>query len=137
MDFDLARFVTAQHDVYSTAVRELLDGHKKSHWMWFIFPQIRGLGHSETARFYAISGRSEAIAYLDHSILGPRLQECTHAMLNHPDLGAYDVLGSPDDLKFRSSMTLFGAVAPAGSTFEKALEVFYDGKSDEATLEAL
>jgi uncharacterized protein (DUF1810 family) len=137
MNFDLERFVTAQQDVYSNALRELLDGHKKSHWMWFIFPQIRGLGRSDTARFYAISGRSEAVAYLDHPILGSRLEECTLAMLNHSDLGAYDVLGSPDDLKFHSSLTLFGAATTAGSTFEKALEVFYEGRPDEATLAAL
>lgn len=137
MDFDLERFVKAQDRFYSTALRELLGGHKKSHWMWFIFPQIRGLGRSETARFYAISGRSEALAYLNHSILGPRLQECTHAMLGHSYRGVYDILGSPDDLKFHSSMTLFGAVAPAGSVFEKGLEVFYEGKRDEATLAAL
>ena len=137
MGFNLARFVIAQQDVYSIALRELRAGRKESHWMWFIFPQIRGLGRSDTARFYAISGLSEAEAYLNHSIVGPRLEECTHAMLSHPDLGAHDILGSPDDVKFHSSMTLFGAVARSGSSFEKALEVFYGGEGDQATLAAL
>lgn len=137
MDFDLERFVKAQQTVYNKALRELLEGRKKSHWMWFIFPQIRGLGRSEPALFYAISSRSEAMAYLNHPILGPRLEECALAMLKHSNLGAYDVLGSPDNLKFHSSMTLFGAITLAGSTFEKALEVFYEGRPDEATLAAL
>ena len=137
MGFDLARFVTAQHDLYSIALRELRAGRKQSHWMWFIFPQIRGLGHSDTARLYAISGRSEAEAYLRHPVLGPRLEECTHAMLSHPDLSAHAILGSPDDLKFHSSMTLFGAVTQGGSSFETALQIFYEGKGDQVTLAAL
>jgi uncharacterized protein (DUF1810 family) len=137
MEFDLARFIRAQQDTYAKALQELSVGQKKSHWMWFIFPQIRGLGRSDTARFYAISGHSEAEAYLEHPVLGPRLEECTRAMLSHPDLSAYDILGSPDDLKFHSSMTLFGAVTQGGSSFETALQVFYAGKRDQATLAAL
>lgn len=137
MEFDLARFVAAQHNVYSVALRELRAGRKESHWIWFIFPQIDGLGHSDTARFYAISGRSEAEAYLRHPILGPRLEECTHAMLSHRDISAHHILGYPDDLKFHSSMTLFGAVASSGSPFETALHVFYEGEGDQATLAVL
>ncbi len=105
--------------------------------MWFIFPQIHGLGRSETARFYAIFGRSEAEAYLKHPVLGPRLEECTRAMLSHPRLSAHDILGSPDDLKFHSSMTLFGIAAQSGSSFEPALHVFYGGEGHQATLSAL
>ncbi len=137
MGFDLERFVTAQRDVYGVALRELQAGRKKSHWMWFIFPQIRGLGRSDTARFYAISGRLEAEAYLNHPVLGSRLEECTGAMLSHSGLSAHDILGSPDDLKFHSSMTLFGAVALDGSSFETALHVFYQSKGDETTLSML
>ncbi|UHS58845.1 DUF1810 domain-containing protein (plasmid) [Agrobacterium vaccinii] len=137
MEFDLARFIKAQQDTYAKALQELSDGQKRSHWMWFIFPQIHGLGRSETARFYAISGRSEAEAYLKHPVLGARLEECTRAMLSHPSLSAHDILGSPDDLKFRSSMTLFGIAAQSGSSFETALHVFYGSKGDQATLAAL
>ena len=137
MEFDLARFIKAQQDMYGKALQELREGQKRSHWMWFIFPQIRGLGRSETARFYAISGCSEAQAYLQHPVLGPRLEECTRAMLSHPSLSAHDILSSPDDLKFHSSMTLFGAAAQSGSLFEMALKVFYAGRGDQATLAAL
>ncbi|OLP52447.1 DUF1810 domain-containing protein, partial [Allorhizobium taibaishanense] len=124
-------------EVYDNALQELRDGKKKSHWMWFIFPQIHGLGRSHTARFYAISGRVEAEAYLQHRVLGPRLEECTRAMLSHPSLSAHDILGSPDDLKFHSSMTLFAAVAQGGSSFEAALQLFYGGRGDQATLATL
>jgi uncharacterized protein (DUF1810 family) len=137
MGFDLERFVAAQQDVYSVALRELKAGRKQSHWMWFIFPQIRGLGRSDTARLYAISGRLEAEAYLNHPVLGPRLEQCTRAMLSHSDLSAHNILGSPDDLKFHSSMTLFGAVARDGSSFGTALHVFNQGKGDETTLSML
>jgi uncharacterized protein (DUF1810 family) len=138
MEFDLARFIKAQQDTYAKALQELSDGQKRSHWMWFIFPQIHGLGRSETARFYAISGRSEAEAYLKHPVLGARLEECTRAMLSHPRLSAREILGSPDDLKFHSCMTLFGiAAAQSGSSFETALHVFYGGEGDQATLAAL
>lgn len=105
--------------------------------MWFIFPQLRGLGRSETARFYAISGHSEAEAYLQHPVLGTRLEESTRTMLSHPSLPAHNILGHPDDLKFRFSMTLFGAVAHSGSLFETGLQVFYQGKVDQTTLAAL
>ncbi len=137
MKFNLERFVTAQQNIYEVALSELRAGLKRSHWMWFIFPQLRGLGRSETARFYAISGRPEAEAYLTHPMLGPRLAECTTAMLQHTDLSAHDILGSPDDLKFRSSMTLFGAVAGRDSPFQAALDMFYAGARDESTLRLL
>ncbi|MGP4670126.1 DUF1810 domain-containing protein [Agrobacterium pusense] len=137
MKFNLERFVTAQQNIYEVALSELRAGLKRSHWMWFIFPQLRGLGRSETARFYAISGRAEAEAYLTHRMLGPRLVECTTAMLQHTDLSAHDILGSPDDLKFRSSMTLFGAVAGRDSPFQATLDMFYAGARDESTLRLL
>lgn len=137
MKFNLERFVTAQQNIYEVALSELRAGLKRSHWMWFIFPQLRGLGRSEAARFYAISGRAEAEAYLTHPMLGPRLDECTTAMLQHTDLSAHDIFGSPDDLKFRSSMTLFGAVAGRDSPFQAALDMFYAGARDESTLRLL
>ncbi len=134
MSFDLERFVNAQQNTYDRALNELIAGMKQSHWMWFIFPQIRGLGRSETARFYAISGRPEAEAYLAHPVLGSRLEDCTRAMLSHPDLSAHDILGSPDDLKFHSSMTLFSEIAGQNLLFRGALELFYNGAQDRQTL---
>ncbi len=137
----LQRFIEAQAPVYAQALDELRRGAKRSHWMWFIFPQIAGLGHSATARFYAIADRPEAEAYLAHPLLGSRLVESTQAMLMHPDKSAHAILGSPDDLKFRSSMALFDAVSEEdgkkGSPFRQALQQFYDGRPDEATLARL
>ncbi|MDD1499136.1 DUF1810 domain-containing protein [Agrobacterium sp. CNPSo 3708] len=137
MSFDLDRFVKAQQNTYDRALSELIAGRKQSHWMWFIFPQIQGLGRSDTARFYAVSGRPEAEAYLAHPVLGPRLKECTQAMLDHPTLTAHDILGSPDDLKFRSSMTLFAAVADQNALFQTALRQFYNGAQDRETLSVI
>lgn len=134
---NLARFLAAQQPVYDQALQELRDGRKRSHWMWFIFPQIAGLGHSAMAERYAISGRAEAEAYLAHPLLGARARDCTEAMLSHKDRLAHAILGSPDDLKFRSSMTLFGAVSKKGSAFGQALRQFYNGKPDDATLARL
>lgn len=134
---DLARFLAAQQPVYDQALQELRDGRKRSHWMWFIFPQIEGLGHSAMAERYAISGRAEAEAYLAHPLLGARLRDCTAAMLTHKDRSAHAILGSPDDMKFRSSMTLFDAVSKKGSAFDQALLQFYDGEPDDATLARL
>ncbi|MGN7293908.1 DUF1810 domain-containing protein [Rhizobium sp. SAFR-030] len=134
---DLARFVSAQESIYSQALRELIAGRKHSHWMWFIFPQIEGLGRSATARHYAISGRAEAQAYAAHPLLGPRLLECTQAMLTHAGRTAQEIFGSPDDLKFRSSMTLFAAISEKGSPFERALDQFCDGRPDGETLARL
>ena len=145
---DLRRFVEAQAGVYAQARDELAAGRKRSHWMWFVFPQLRGLGQSAMAHRYGIASRAEAVAYLDHPLLGARLVECSGLMLAVPPAAtANAVLGSPDDLKFRSSMTLFGTVAAesarwadapaASSPFAAALVRFFDGIADPATLRLL
>ncbi len=133
--FDLARFVQAQEAVMPQVRRELAAGRKQSHWMWFVFPQIAGLGHSSTARHYAISGLEEAQAYLAHPVLGPRLHECTALALGSPAASAAALFGSPDDVKFRSSMTLFAAAGPG--PFRDALDRFHDGRPDPLTTERL
>lgn len=135
--FDLARFVTAQQDVHVQALAELRAGRKQSHWMWFIFPQLAGLGHSPTARFYALASAAEARAYLANPLLGDRLREAVAAMLAHRGRRPEDILGGIDALKFRSSMTLFQAVADDPAPFAEALAAFYDGARDERTLELL
>ncbi|WJR76323.1 DUF1810 domain-containing protein [Bradyrhizobium sp. NP1] len=132
--FDLQRFVTAQAPVYARVVAELSAGRKQSHWMWFIFPQIAGLGFSAMAQRFAIASRAEAEAYLAHDILGPRLVECTRLVLAVKSRSIHEILGSPDDLKFRSSMTLFGAVSD-NPVFASAIAVYYAGVGDEATLD--
>jgi uncharacterized protein (DUF1810 family) len=134
--FDLERFVAAQAQVYTRVVAELSEGRKRSHWMWFIFPQIEGLGSSGMAQRFAIGSRPEAAAYLDHSVLGPRLIQCTRLVLAVKNKPILDILGSPDDLKFRSSMTLFGAVSD-DPIFGQAISVYYGGANDRATLEIL
>lgn len=132
---DLARFIAAQQGVHDTALAELMHGRKRSHWMWFIFPQIAGLGRSDMAQRYAIRTLDEALAYLEHPILGPRLRSCTEAVLRHDD-PLREIFGTPDDLKFLSSMTLFHLVAPDGlSPFRAALDRWSAGKPDEATLQ--
>ena len=131
---DLRRFVTAQAPVYAQVCAELGRGRKQSHWMWFVFPQLRGLGRSETARRYGIASPAEAAAYLAHPLLGARLVECTQLMLAIRDKSALEVLGAPDDLKFRSSMTLFAALSPPASCFAAALDRYFDGVADAATL---
>jgi uncharacterized protein (DUF1810 family) len=134
--FDLQRFVDAQAPVYQRVVAELRHGRKQSHWMWFIFPQLAGLGHSPMALRFAIHSREEAIAYLGHGILGPRLRECT-ALINAVEGRTIrEILGSPDDLKFCSSMTLFGAVS-SDPAFAAAIAKFYDGRPDPRTLDLL
>jgi uncharacterized protein (DUF1810 family) len=134
--FDLQRFVDAQAPVYRRVLAELRQGEKQSHWMWFIFPQLAGLGHSAMARRYALASGEEAAAYLDHAVLGPRLRECT-ALVNAVEGKAIgEILGSPDDLKFRSSMTLFGAISP-DPEFAAAVTKFYDGTPDRKTLQLL
>lgn len=135
--FNLQRFVAAQDGIWQTALAEIRNGQKRSHWMWFIFPQVAGLGQSSTARFYAISGREEAEAYLAHPQLAQRLLTATRAMLLHTHLNAHQILGSPDDLKFHSSMTLFAVISKKGSPFEQALHQFYGGKPDEKSLARL
>jgi len=134
---DLRRFVEAQDPVISEAKKELRAGRKRSHWMWFVFPQMDGLGRSRMARRYAISSRTEAEAYLAHPILGPRLRECTGLVNAVQGRSANEIFGSPDDLKFRSSMTLFDAVADDPTPFRTALETYYDGDPDPKTIELL
>ena len=134
---DLDRFVDAQRDTYDDALAELTAGRKRSHWMWFIFPQIRGLGSSPTARHYAIADADEARAYLGHAVLGPRLLKCCDAVLQHKDSSATAIFGTPDDLKLRSSVTLFQAVAPEEGRFNDVLVAFFDGKPDPLTLARL
>jgi uncharacterized protein (DUF1810 family) len=133
---DLQRFLDAQAGVFDRALTELRAGAKRSHWMWFIFPQVAGLGLSAMARRYAIASRQEAQAYLAHTVLGPRLAACTSAVLVVEGRSAHQIFGSPDDLKFRSSITLFAAVAQEG-IFAEALQKYFDGRPDEATLKAL
>lgn len=135
---DLARFVDAQNRVYADVVVELRAGRKTSHWMWFIFPQLRGLGRSSTAQFYGIVDFAEAQAYLAHPLLGARLVECAGLVLEHPSRTAHEIFGSPDDLKLRSSMTLFDAASAArDNVFLKVLTVFYAGHPDDQTLALL
>ena len=135
--YDLERFVDAQAGTYETALAELRDGSKRSHWMWFVFPQVAGLGSSSTARHYAISSLDEARAYLAHPVLGPRLRECAELAAAVENGGAADVFGYPDDLKLRSSMTLFARAAPDTPVFTAVLDRYFDGEPDPATLERL
>ena len=135
---DLHRFVEAQAPVYAQARAELAAGRKQSHWMWFVFPQLRGLGRSAMAARFGIASRDEAAAYLADPLLGARLRECTALMLAaRRGASAHEILGSPDDLKFHSSMTLFAAVAASGSPFAAALERYFGGRGDAATLRLL
>lgn len=131
---NLARFLTAQAPVIARVQDELRAGRKTTHWMWFIFPQISGLGHSDTARFYAIASRAEAEAYLAHPVLGPRLLDCTRLMLAVEGRSADAILGTVDAAKFRSCMTLFAAVAADPAPFRQALDKYYGGADDKATL---
>jgi uncharacterized protein (DUF1810 family) len=130
---NLNRFVTAQDRVYDSVLAELRAGEKQSHWMWFIFPQIAGLGHSPTARFYAIASADEARAYLAHPVLGPRLKACTALVLAVEGRSVDQIFGSPDNMKFRSSMTLFSHVAPDDPAFGAALKKYFDGEPDRQT----
>ncbi len=134
---DLQRFVDGQYSHYEDALAELRAGYKQSHWMWFVFPQIAGLGRSAMAERYAIADLDEAVAYLQHPVLGRRLEECAQALLQHSGRTARQILGSPDDLKLRSSMTLFAAADPENALFQQILDVFYDGKADPETLKRL
>ena len=133
MPFDLERFVAAQDGVYEGVLRELRQGRKTSHWIWFIFPQVAGLGQSDLSRFYGIESLAEAGAYLDHPVLGPRLRECVGAVLATSGLTADQIFGSLDAMKVRSSMTLFHRAAPEEPAFMAMLERFYGGVADEAT----
>jgi len=135
--FDLQRFVSAQEPVMAHVLAELRAGAKRSHWMWFVFPQIAGLGHSPMARFYAIASAAEARAYLAHPLLGPRLRECIEALLANRTLPAEAILGDVDAMKLRSSMTLFEAAAADPAPFAEMLDVFFGAERDAATLSLL
>jgi uncharacterized protein (DUF1810 family) len=136
--YRLERFVDAQSGgVHEGALAELRGGRKTSHWMWFVFPQVAGLGSSPTAELYAIGSFDEARAYADHPVLGPRLVECAEAVLSHPDRTARQIMGSPDDAKLRSSMTLFAIAAPSEPVFQQVLDTFFDGEQDPRTVSFL
>ncbi len=135
--FNLDRFVTAQEGVFERACAELKGGRKSSHWMWFIFPQMKGLGLSTTAKHFGIGSLDEAKAYLSHPVLGPRLEKATHLALMHAGMPLRQIFGSPDDLKFRSSMTLFAATAGAGSVYAEAVERMCGAERDPHTLELI
>ncbi len=135
--YDLERFVSAQSGAYAGALGEIRAGRKRSHWIWFIFPQVRGLGMSSTSQHYGISGMDETRAYLRHPFLGPRLRECAEALLALEGRTASAIMPYPDDLKLRSSMTLFERVAGPDSVFSSVLEKYYRGDRDKRTLELL
>ncbi|MCR5890031.1 DUF1810 domain-containing protein [Hymenobacter sp. J193] len=134
---NLQRFLDAQQRDFSTALAEIRSGRKRSHWMWYIFPQIQGLGYSETARFYAIQSRPEAEAYLQHPVLGSRLVEISEALLTLESNDATRIMGSPDDVKLKSSMTLFAALEGFNPVFQRVLDKFFSGSPDAKTLQIL
>ncbi|WP_422865173.1 DUF1810 domain-containing protein [Endosaccharibacter trunci] len=135
--FDLDRFVQAQEPVIDQVRQELAEGRKRTHWMWFVFPQLRGLGHSAMAQLYGLDGRAEAEAFLRHPVLGPRLRDCTDLVLTARPASISDMFGYPDDMKFHSSMTLFAALPGAPECFHTALTTFFDGRQDQNTLRLL
>ncbi|ETZ23066.1 DUF1810 domain-containing protein [Pedobacter sp. V48] len=134
---NLERYITAQKSVFQTALTEIQNGRKSSHWMWYVFPQIQGLGFTEISRFYAIRDLDEAKEYLQHRTLGPRLILMCNTLLELKTNDAHQLLGSPDDLKLKSCMTLFAAVSPTNQVFEKVLDKFYNGLKDHITLKIL
>lgn len=134
---NLSRFVSAQEDVYEQTLAEIRSGRKRSHWMWFIFPQFDGLAFSSTSKFYSIKSLDETRAYLAHPVLGPRLLECAEAVMGVEKKSAHDIFGSPDDLNLRSCATLFAYVQPPGSMFERLLAKYYNGEQDAKTLQLL
>ena len=135
--YNLNRFMEAQKDDYEQALAEIRGGRKRSHWMWYIFPQLDGLGFSSTSKRYSIKSIAEAEAYLAHPVLGPRLIECAEAVLGVEGRSALEIFGSPDDLKLRSCATLFASVSPAGSVFDRLLDKYFEGQRDEKTLDLL
>jgi uncharacterized protein (DUF1810 family) len=135
--FELSRFIEAQRSSYDDALAEITAGRKRSHWMWYIFPQLDGLGFSALSKRYAIKSRAEAEAYLRHPVLGPRLEACAAAALAVERRSAREIFGPPDDMKLRSCATLFAQVAPAGSVFERLLEKYFHGEPDAETLRLL
>lgn len=134
---DLQRFIDAQNRDYSIALAEIRQGKKESHWMWYIFPQVRGLGLSDMAQRYAIHDLEEAKAFLEHPVLGQRLIEISNVLLESTTNDAYEVFGTPDNLKLKSSMTLFASVPNAGTVFQQVLDKFYNGERDKVTLNIL
>jgi uncharacterized protein (DUF1810 family) len=132
--YNLARFLQAQGQYYERALSEITNGRKRSHWMWFIFPQFDGLGTSETSKQYAVKSVAEARAYLEHPVLGPRLVKCAEAVLHAGGRAALEIFGSPDDMKLRSCATLFGLVSPEASVFRRVLDKYFDGQRDNETL---
>ena len=134
---DLSRFIEAHQQSYQRALTEIRNGRKTSHWMWYIFPQLKDLGYSPTAKYYGIEGKSEAIAYLTDEVLRARLIEISTALLSLKSSNATEILGYPDDLKLKSCMTLFFSVAPQIDIFEKVLEKFFAGEKDKKTLDLL
>jgi len=135
--FNLQRFIDAQNGGYAEVCDELRRGRKTGHWMWFIFPQLEGLGHSFMARKYAISGLPEARAYLEHPVLGARLRECTELVIAVEGRSVHEIFGDPDDMKFRSSMTLFAAASEDPGVFDVTLQKYFGGKRDVLTIERL
>jgi uncharacterized protein (DUF1810 family) len=135
--YDLQRFVDAQEHVYDTVLEELRGGRKRSHWIWFVFPQLRGLGHSPTAVRFGITSLDEARAYLAHPVLGPRLRECTRLVALIEDRSVDEIFGWPDNLKVRSSMTLFSRATEDNAEFRTVLDTFYNGEDDPSTVELL
>lgn len=135
--FDLSRFVTAQEPLMPRVLQELRAGQKRSHWMWFVFPQLAGLGHSPMAQHYAIGSLAEAQAYLAHPVLGPRLIACTEAVNAVEGRSVHAIFGSPDDMKFRSSITLFALAEPGQTVFRSALDRYFDGAEDPRTVALL
>ncbi len=135
--FDLRRFIKAQQTTYDYVISELRNGRKRSHWMWFIFPQIDGLAHSSTSKFYAVKSCEEALAYLNHPVLGKRLKECAETVLAVENRSASEIFGYPDDLKLKSSLTLFASVSDAQSVFALLLDKYFDGERNLRTLKIL
>lgn len=135
--YNLQRFVNAQQLVFQQVLTELEAGHKRSHWMWFVFPQIQGLGHSDMAQRYAISDLDEARAYLQHPLLGTRLEQCASIIVPQVGRTARQMFGSPDDMKLHSSMTLFAIAAPDRSVFQEVLDTFFEGERDAMTVRRL
>ena len=134
---NLIRFVEAQANSYDRALSEISSGHKRSHWMWYIFPQFAGLAYSSTSMFYSIKSIAEAKAYLSHSVLGPRLLECMEAVVRVDGRTAIEIFGLPDDMKLRSCATLFAQVSPTNSVFERLLDKYFQGEVDEKTVRLL
>jgi uncharacterized protein (DUF1810 family) len=134
---DLNRFVQAQQDDYDTALSEIKSGRKRSHWMWYIFPQFDGLGFSPTSKHYAIKSFAEAEAFLRHPLLGPRLRECCEAVLGVEGRSAFEIFGFPDEMKLKSCATLFACVSPSGLVFEQLLQKYFGGERDDKTLRLL